>query len=96
MDAPEAGPIEQAIHTLLDALDLDDEDAPERPVYAAQALNLAQVLDSGTAALAIAAVHRELRELVGALVAKEDEGDGDPRTAELLARLSAPLGFTAN
>lgn len=93
-DYEPAGLITQAVRDLIADLDLDE--APERPVFAAQALNLAAVLDSGTAAMAIAAVHRELRELIGALVTKDDDGDGDPRTAELLARLSAPLGHSAN
>lgn len=93
--ARRAGSITAAVRVFVDAIEVDDR-VPAHDVHAAQAVDLARVLDAGTAALAIAAVHRELRELVGAMTPKGDADDGDHRTALLLARLSAPLGHTAN
>lgn len=88
------GPIELAIKGLIADLDPPD-DGQGTAVYAAMATQLARTLDEG-AGLAVAAVNRELRETVKAMTAKEGPGDGDPRTSELLARLSAPLGHTSN
>lgn len=54
------------------------------------AYTLARELDAGTAKMAVAAVARELRELLKAL----EGSSGDGAVAELVARLSAPVRNT--
>lgn len=89
------GPIERQVRRLVIEI-AESNPAPGHAVYAAQAQGLARVLDEERAGLAVAAVNRELRELVKAMTSRGEAGDGDPRTSELLARLSAPLGHSAN
>lgn len=89
------GPIELTVRRLVTEVAADP--VPGHEVYAAQAEKLARVLDeAGPGFLAVAAVNRELRELVKAMTTvapRPGEGGGvDPRTAKLLAELSAPLG----
>lgn len=86
------GAVELAVARLL--ADLVEDTVPGQKVYASMSLVLARTLDEG-AGLAVAAVNRELRETVKVLTGGE-VSDGDPRTADLLARLSAPLGHSAN
>lgn len=84
------GEIELALGRLVAELAADP--VPGAGVYAVQAKKLARSLDqAGPEFLATAAVSRELRECVKAMTTREAPGDGDPRTADLLARLSAPL-----
>lgn len=90
------GQIELEVSRLVAEL-RDNGPVPGLGVYAVQAKKLAQVLDTAAPEfLATAAVSRELRELVKAMTTREAAGDGDPRTRELLARLSSPLGYSAN
>lgn len=89
------GEIELALSRLV--AELADDPVPGAGVYAVQAKKLAMVLDTaGPEFLATAAVSRELRECVKAMTTREAPGDGDSRTADLLARLSSPLGHSAN
>lgn len=90
------GEIELALGRLVRDL-ADDDPVPGAGVYAVQAKKLARTLDTaGPEFLATAAVSRELRECVKAMTTRGAPGDGDSRSSELFARLSAPLGHTAN
>lgn len=90
------GPIELKVARLV--AEFAETPVPGHEVYAAQAVKLARVLDgAGPEFLAVAAVNRELRELVKAMTYREAaSGDRDSRTDDLLARLSAPLGNSQN
>jgi hypothetical protein len=90
------GEIELALGRLVTEL-AEEDPIPGAGVYAVQAKKLARTLDqAGPEFLATAAVSRELRECVKAMTTREAAGDSDSRTDQLLARLSAPLGHTAN
>ena len=60
----------------------------------ATALRLARTLD-GDAGIATAAVARELRATLEALIVKEPEGDNDA-LAELISRMSSPIQHASN
>lgn len=87
--AVETGPIEAAV---LEDLSVHNE--PGTAGLRATALRLARTLD-GDAGIATAAVARELRATLEALIVKEPEGDNDA-LAELITRMSAPIQHSAN
>ncbi|MBX6382176.1 MAG: hypothetical protein IRZ07_04250 [Microbispora sp.] len=82
------GPVEAAVRGDVDALELI---SPVARSLAETAYNLARTLDQG-AGMATAAVARELRETLKTLA----EAAGDDDGAELLARLSTPVGDTSS
>lgn len=101
MTARKPGEIEVAVGDLVQQLRVDGDGVAGLGVYALQAKKLAVVLDRAKPDfMATAAVSRELREVVRAMTSPEEKpggaGDGNPRTTELFARLSAPLGHTSN
>jgi hypothetical protein len=85
-------PITVAVEAMITSL---GELPPDRGVYAAMATELARTLDIG-AGLAVAAVNRELRETVKALVGEGGDDAADAAKRDLLARLSAPMGHAAH
>ena len=87
--AIETGPIESAV---LEDLSVHNE--PGTAGLRATALRLARTLD-GDAGIATAAVARELRATLEALIVKEPEGDNDALD-RLITRMSAPLQHTAD
>ena len=85
----ETGPIETAV-----LLDLSVDNVPGTAGLRATALRLARTLD-GDAGIATAAVARELRATLEALIVREPESDNDA-LAELIVRMSSPLQHSSD
>lgn len=92
----ELGPIGEAVADLI--ADLDDQGRPASEVYAQMCHRLAATLDASgrtagavTAGLSVAAVNRELRETVKALIGEDAPEGKTSVTDDLLSRLSAPI-----
>ncbi|MEU8055702.1 hypothetical protein [Microbispora bryophytorum] len=80
----EIGPLESAVRKNIEDLALV---APMSDALAEIAFNLARKLDSGKAVMASAAIGRELRETLQALV----EAAGDDDSSELLSALQSSM-----